>query len=222
VIAAVVPVKSWEQGKSRLSEVLGPREREKLSRAMMVRTVGVLLRTPNVGEVVVVTPAGNVLPELPGNVHRVADPGGGLNRAVECGIATAIAEGAEAALIVPIDLPLLSAPAIDRLIGEIRSLRGPRRVAIAPDRHRSGTNALLCMPPDLIPPKFGVDSFRHHLHLAETASAEMIVSADPAFGVDLDTPDDISHLQPQSIFELGLAPALQGKGATAMARINEG
>ncbi len=69
-------------------------------------------------------------------------------------------------------------------------------VAIAPSDARSGTNALLLRPPDIIAPAFGRDSFEAHLRAAESAGAAVQVVSDTVLGFDLDTPDDLERLDP--------------------------
>ena len=45
-------------------------------------------------------------------------------------------------------------------------------MTIVPDRHGTGTNALLLSPPDVIAPAFGPDSRARHVAIAERAGVD--------------------------------------------------
>ena len=67
-------------------------------------------------------------------------------------------------------------------------------VAIVPDRHGTGTNALLLAPSDVIAPSFGPGSFDRHVAAARAAGVEYAVARIPALMFDVDTPDDLADL----------------------------
>jgi len=68
-------------------------------------------------------------------------------------------------------------------------------VVIAPDRRRSGTNALLCTPPAIIPPCFGADSFQRHLAAARSQSVDVRIVESHALALDIDELEDLDELQ---------------------------
>jgi 2-phospho-L-lactate guanylyltransferase len=114
-----------------------------------------------------------------------------LNEAIVAARSVAIARGATALLVVPADLPAITASAVDDLVAAARRpARGTGVVVLVPDRHGTGTNVLLVAPPVLIEPAFGVDS--HALHLAAAARAgATILELDGPLSLDLDTPADL-------------------------------
>jgi 2-phospho-L-lactate guanylyltransferase len=63
-------------------------------------------------------------------------------------------------------------------------------VALVPDRHGRGTNALLVAPPAAIEFAFGGDSRAAHADCAAQAGARY-VEIDGPLTLDLDTPDDL-------------------------------
>ena len=65
--------------------------------------------------------------------------------------------GAERVLLVPGDCPALEPAEVDALLAERLA---PPAVTIVPDRHGTGTNALLLAPPDAIAPAFGAGIVR--------------------------------------------------------------
>ena len=66
---------------------------------------------------------------------------------------------------------------------------------IVPDRHGSGTNALLLTPPDAIAPSFGPGSFARHAALGAAAGAVVRVAHAPSLELDVDTPGDLEALR---------------------------
>ncbi len=69
-----------------------------------------------------------------------------------------------------------------------------RYVAIVPDRHGTGTNALALSPPDAIEPSFGEGSCARHVAAARAAVIPFNVEELPSLALDLDTPADIVAL----------------------------
>ena len=83
-------------------------------------------------------------------------------------------------------------PSWPRLLGRRDE---PPHVVIVPDRHGSGTNALLLAPPSVVGPSFGAGSFARHAAQARAAGATVKVSDLPSLGLDVDTPDDLAALR---------------------------
>ncbi len=67
-------------------------------------------------------------------------------------------------------------------------------VLVVPDRHGTGTNALLLTPPDSIPPSFGPGSCERHLALAQARGVKAEVVRLPSLALDVDTPEDLEAL----------------------------
>jgi 2-phospho-L-lactate guanylyltransferase len=107
--------------------------------------------------------------------------------------ATAVAKAFEirGLLILPADLPLLSPEDIKVMI---ETLGKDRLIAIAPDRHNDGTNALLISPAGLITYEFAPQSFDKHCANAAKAGARLEVVRRISLGLDLDRPDDLDLL----------------------------
>ncbi len=194
---AVVPVKALSRSKSRLSLVLGVEERQALSASLLAHTLDSLTRAEGIGRIAVVSSDAQVrsLARARGAVYIEDPPAGGLNQALERARQTALDQHATRLLVLPADLPRLTAEAITSLA----SLgNGAPSVVLAPDRHGSGTNALLLTPPGLIEYAFGPLSFMRHLQLAEAAGIQPQICRSPAFALDLDLPEDLSLLAESS------------------------
>ena len=116
--------------------------------------------------------------------------GQGLNAGIREARDDAIAGGADAVMILPIDLPLVSPAALAQLVAPLSVVGERPLVVLAPDRHHRGTNGLLLAPPDAIEPSFGGDSRAAHEACARDAGARY-VELDGPLSLDLDTPDDL-------------------------------
>jgi 2-phospho-L-lactate guanylyltransferase len=114
----------------------------------------------------------------------------GQSAAALRGIRAAVAGGAARVLLVPGDCPALDP-------GEVAALLAGEGdgVTIVPDRHGSGTNALLIAPPEVLAPAFGPGSFARHAALARAAGATVRVAHLPSLELDVDTPEDLEALR---------------------------
>lgn len=189
--AAVLPVKSFSRAKQRLGEAIGGREREELAAAMVADVLEALAAVHEIDDVVVVTaePLAARAAEDAGAIV-VDDPEeAGQSAAAARGVDIALVRGAGRVLLVPGDCPAIDPREVSALLGR----RGG--VVIVPDRHGSGTNALLLEPPQVMPPSFGPGSFARHAALARAAGAEVKVAELPSLGLDVDTPADLAALR---------------------------
>jgi 2-phospho-L-lactate guanylyltransferase len=204
---AVVPLRTIAGGKARLGEALDAEEREALVLGMLRRTLDVLGAWARVRRIHVVSPdpsLGRLI--AGGGLSLVAQYGEGLNQGIRQARTVAQREGAAAMLVVPADLPQLDTTSLDQLLeaadAALAAGSGRPLVVIAPSDARSGTNALLLSPPDVIEPCFGRASFEAHVRAAASAEASLQVVTDPGLGFDLDTPEDLELLTPDALADL--------------------
>ena len=193
-IVALVPVRSLSGSKSRLGEPLDPEERADLILALLRRTVAAARAARCLAGVVVVTMDADLvrLARTMGatSLKQVTD---GLNDGLD-EARLAAGDGTTAVVVLPADLPGIAAAAIDRLVdAAVRALRdAPDRpvVVLVPDRHGSGTNALLVAPPTAIDFRFGEGSRAAHESAAVAAGATYL-ELDGPLSFDVDTADDL-------------------------------
>lgn len=191
---AVLPVKRFGAAKQRLSDGLEAHARERLAEAMVRDVLDALGRVRRLDGLVVVTeepraagPAREAGAEVLGDVHEA-----GQSPAAAAGVARAVELGAERTLLVPGDCPALDAGEVDALLAEPAE---PPAVTIVPDRHGTGTNALLLAPPDAIAPAFGPGSFARHVDAARAAAAFLTVREPASLLLDVDTAGDLAALR---------------------------
>lgn len=190
VVIAIVPVGALDGAKSRLGAVLDAEERRDLAESLARRTIAAVVATPGISETIVVTPDDDVralATEL--GARALRQRSSGLNDGIREARAEAVAAGADAILILPTDLPLVTPAAIAAVIDHALRDDGPLAV-IVPDRHGRGTNALLLAPPDVIDVRFGGDSCSAHV-AAAAAVGLVAMRLDSPLQLDIDTADDL-------------------------------
>jgi 2-phospho-L-lactate/phosphoenolpyruvate guanylyltransferase len=190
---AILPIKTLDDAKTRLAEELDRRPRRALVEAMFSDVLVALRRSTLVDQVLVVSRDHNAQRIAGGYGAIVADDEDtGHNDAATRGIERAIELGADRVILVPGDCPLLDPGQLDALLSREVT---PPSVLIVPDRHGSGTNALVLDPPDAMKPSFGPGSHdRHHRHASAAGiTAETVEVA--SLALDLDTPEDLQTVE---------------------------
>ncbi len=191
----VLPVKNFENAKTRLGPTLSADERRALFR-LMVEDVLTAMCASGLAGVLVLTNE----PEAIALARRYgARPEGepenlGQSQAVARAMGILEAEGITAALQLPGDIPGVSPAEIDTLIRAHTTAAG-RAMTIVQAHDFRGSNALAVSPPSLIPFHFGHDSFQPHLAEARAIGVEpQILTGLPGIALDIDTPEDLSKL----------------------------
>jgi len=187
---SIIPVKSLEHSKSRLSDFLSGAERADLTRLMLHRLLGVLAHVPEIDGVVVVS--------RDESVRQIAmqfgadvigeDDGEGLNEAAARGRNWAAAHGAKAVLILPSDLPFVQPEDVTTLMGKTAVF--PINLVLCSDRHGQGTNALLLPAHGQFQFHYGPESYQHHCQEAEKMDLAHFTVSIPGLQFDLDTSQD--------------------------------
>lgn len=190
---AIVPVKRFALAKQRLASGVSDAERRALAGAMVADVLEALAAAGGIDATLVVTneePVAEQAPELGADV--VADPHErGQSAAASVGIAYALERGYDRVLLAPGDCPALDPSEVDGLL----AATGSDGVVIVPDRHGTGTNALVLTPPDAIVPSFGPGSCERHRGLAERAGVGCHLARVPSLLLDVDTPNDLQALR---------------------------
>jgi 2-phospho-L-lactate/phosphoenolpyruvate guanylyltransferase len=191
---AVLPVKRWQNAKRRLEGDLSSGERKALAEAMLTDVLVALRRARRVDGVLVVT--GDTSAAALGNGYGAEvldDPrDAGHSVAAVLGVREAVHRGASRVLLVAGDCPALEPSEADALIA---GASPTREVVVVPDRHMTGTNALLLTPPGAITPAFGPGSCERHLAAAHEARVDGRVQEVLSLLVDVDTVDDLNALR---------------------------
>jgi len=207
---AILPIKGFGSAKQRLSALLGSGSRQALAQAMFSDVLASLRHVRRLDAIAVVTaePAAESVVRRT-DVHLLHDrEQSGQSAATAIGIAHALEQGFDRALLVPGDTPLLDPNELDAMLE--RAEGEARAVTIVPDRHQSGTNALLLSPPTAIDPSFGPGSLERHRAAARKAGVSYRVEAILSLTLDVDTPADLAELAECLEERRGHAPMTRG------------
>ncbi|MDX6609925.1 MAG: 2-phospho-L-lactate/phosphoenolpyruvate guanylyltransferase [Solirubrobacterales bacterium] len=189
---AVLPVKRFAAAKQRLAPGIGATHRAELAAAMLEDALEAIGAARSIERLVVVTSEPRAIELATASGAEVLpDPDeGGHSGAALSGISRARELGAGCVVLLPIDCPLLEPRELERLLTGMPE----RYVAIVPDRHGTGTNALALSPPDAIRPAFGEGSCARHVAAAREAGLPFGVEELGSLALDLDTPADVVAL----------------------------
>jgi 2-phospho-L-lactate guanylyltransferase len=211
-IIAIIPVKKFENAKSRLSSVLSLEDRARLSALMLQDTLATLGRCRSLAEIAVVSSdgrAGEIARKHGATVLSQAQDAG-VNSAVAVADKYAADKGARATLVIPQDLPLLGAGDIDGVC----SAAAGRCIVICPSLRYDGTNLLLRMPPNVISTSYDNDSYDSHVRSAEAQGATVCVIEQEHLMFDIDTQEDarqLAQMDPRGIVAKNVALFLREK-----------
>jgi 2-phospho-L-lactate/phosphoenolpyruvate guanylyltransferase len=200
---AILPVKRFDDAKQRLTAGYEPEQRRALAAAMVEDVLEAIGQARTIERTIVVTgdPIAQELAAEAG-AEVVPDPGdAGHVQAALAGIARAEVEGEDTVVLLPGDCPLLDPQELDRLLTGVPE----RYVTVVPDRHGTGTNALVLSPPSAIVPAFGEGSCERHVEAARAAGFAYGVEELSSLGLDLDTPADVVALTTKLMSKPGRA-----------------
>lgn len=189
----LVPVKNVNGAKQRLSSVLTSQQRTELARAMIKDVCHALSEVPSHPPVALVTSDEYAirLARQCGFETIHDDENLGETEAIAMASQQAEKRGAEYTLVIPGDIPLVTADEITAVL-EAAPEQGTVLVPAADGR---GTNAILRRPANLIPCRFGNDSFLPHRAAARATRLPVVILEDlGGIALDIDRPEDLMEL----------------------------
>lgn len=193
---ALVPIKSFAGAKSRLEGLLTRAECAKLAEEMARDVLMALYAAPDITGIAILGDEPRLGPLAAAvNATLHAEEPGEDYRAALGRVARELSKhGARQLLVVPADLPTLSAADVQALLAVHKT-----GVTICPAATDGGTNALLLSPPSAIPFLYGPDSAARHLAAAEAAGVPAQTVSIPGVARDVDSPEDLRWLAGQKI-----------------------
>lgn len=199
ILHAIVPIKALERAKSRLAGALTSPERRALVLEMLADVVATLRHPASPVAAAWVISADPTALRLAAawGARPLREAGADLNGALEQARGAALAAGAEAILVVPGDVPLIT-PADVAAMAEL--LRDGADVALATDAAGSGTNALGLRRGAGLPFHFGRDSAARHAAEAAARGLRLRRYSSPTLALDVDGPAGLARYR-------ALAPA---------------
>lgn len=195
---ALVPVRDFRAGKSRLAPALDETAREELSRWMLNRVLSTLKKVHRIDEIAVLSDGADVLSlgETLG-AEKIKCAARDMNADLDLGREWALERGARWIFIVHGDLPALKPADVDAMLDSAED--DPCGCAVLAPSIDGGTNGILIGPPGSLPFAFGAESYRHHLKSAEARNLRTIQFESPGFSLDVDTLSDLSALMEMDV-----------------------
>ncbi len=187
-IVILVPIKDSTRAKIRMAPVLSPEERSRLAGVMLDDLIRAL--KPLDARVVFVTDSGPAAKTAARLGWRVLWESGQISESASVDEACRLLarEKTGAVLRLPADIPLAQTADIQQVLG---ARLNARSALLVPSWNWMGTNAVLRMPPDLFPSRFGHNSLVLHTQEALRARAHVEVLQNPRIALDLDDVGDI-------------------------------
>ncbi len=187
---AIVPVKRFENAKTRLSSILDRDDRIHLSSLMLEDTLSTLSSSSSLMKVIIVSSDKRAEKFARKHGANFVNEGRekGVNSAVALAESYCIREAADATIIVPHDLPLLDEGDISK--AQKLAEKESKCIVICPSRRYDGTNMLLRKPPSVIATFYGFDSYNMHIKTAASHGISIKYFLSESLMYDIDTPDD--------------------------------
>jgi 2-phospho-L-lactate guanylyltransferase len=188
-IWAVIPVKDAALAKQRLADALSPRLRKDLALEMFRDVLDAVAAVPAFHGIAVVT-ADPTVAEIARPCGAEIWPEGahdGHTGAVTAA-ARRLAAIASTMLTLPGDIPLVSS---DDISGVLAAHLPAPAFTIVPAWDERGSNTIVCSPADIVPLRFGPDSYFPHLAAARAAGLTPTVVRNGAIALDVDEPSDL-------------------------------
>jgi 2-phospho-L-lactate guanylyltransferase len=193
----IIPVKSLINSKQRLNSFLTPEEREKLVHALLQDVLTAATNSKLAHCTLLITSDSKIVKitqqwHLPNLEYLIEPKEKGINYAVQFALEWCLSKSVSSILIIPADIPLITAEDIDDLI---KLAQEKSSIVIAPSQRKDGTNAFYQQPPNLFQVWYGPDSFRKNLNLILKKHLPYHILEHPAFALDIDLKEDLIHLQ---------------------------
>lgn len=188
----LIPVKDLRGAKQRLGEVLSQEQRTLLAEAMLTDVMEAVVGWKGRPPVALVSsyPAAMALARDCGFEVIEDRENPGETGAITMATQVAVERGAQETLVLPGDMPLLTGAELEAIYAAAPA----QGVVLVPSADKRGSNAVLRRPADLIPLRFGNDSFLPHCKAAHATGKPVVVLELDGIGLDIDTPTDLATL----------------------------
>jgi len=194
-IAAVIPMKSLHSAKSRLSNILTAQQRKNLAMYLLDATIKEIKKSCIISEIIIVSNDKAVKNySCLNNLIFIKDSEEGVNKAVILADNYCINNGINANIVIPHDLPFISAKEIDKIC--TMSNKYHKCIIICPSKRFDGTNILFRKPPDVIKTHYDDNSYMNHLKEAYKFKIPIESLDIVKLRFDLDTKEDLLELFP--------------------------
>lgn len=194
-IAAIVPVKTFASGKSRLK--IEPDKKVELCKLMLKEVLQTIAITPSISKIVIVSKDDEVTSIVKGmqKTELIEDDEIGVNQAIAKADKHLIEKNYDASIVFPQDIPYIKTQDVDFLL---KFQSPPNFAIVVPSRRFDGTNALMRMPIDLMETHYDEDSYKIHLATAKNHTLNSSLVFIKRIMWDIDNFEDIEFVVRQN------------------------
>ena len=194
-IAAVIPVKTFSNAKTRLQ--LPSEKIEDLCKIMLEEILQVLFISPQIEKIIMVTKEEKAI-EIGKKFNTITiidEKEDGVNQAVALADKYLLENNFNASIVFPQDIPYIKTQDIDFMLNYQMH---PNFAIIVPSRKFDGTNALARMPVDLMKTHYDDDSYRNHMNTAKEHTLNVAMVFVKRIMWDVDDQEDLKFLLEQN------------------------
>ena len=194
-IAAIIPVKTFSQAKTRLD--LSLEQKEELCKLMLEEILHTLSISPQIEKIIMVTKEQKAL-ELGKKFNTLTikdDEEKSVNSAVALADNYLLENGFDASIVFPQDIPYIKTQDIDFILNYKIP---PNFVIVVPSRRFDGTNALIRMPVNIMKTHYDEDSYKIHMNTAKEFTRNVALVFSKRIMLDVDNMEDLEFLIEQN------------------------
>ena len=194
-IAAIIPVKTFSNAKTRLD--LSPPKVEALCKIMLEEILHTTSISPQIEKTVIVTKEEKAI-EIGKkfDAHIIIDEKEeSVNSAVALADKYLLENNFDASIVFPQDIPYIKTQDIDFMLNYIAP---PNFAIIVPSRRFDGTNALVRMPINLMKTHYDEDSYKIHMNTAKEHTLNVAMVFVKRMMWDVDNKEDLEFLLEQN------------------------
>jgi len=194
-IAAIIPVKTFSNAKTRLQ--LPPEKVEALCKIMLEEILQVLSISPKIEKIIMVTKEEKAIEigEKFNVITIIDEKEESVNQAVALADKYLLENDFNASVVFPQDIPYIKTQDIDFMLNYQMH---PNFAIIVPSRKFDGTNALVRMPVDLMKTHYDDDSYRNHMSTAKEHTLNVAMVFVKRIMLDVDDEEDLKILLEQN------------------------
>ena len=194
-IAAIIPVKTFSNAKTRLN--LPTEKVEKLCKIMLEEILQVLSTSPKIEKIILVTKEEKAV-EIGKKFNTITiidEKEEGVNQAVSLTDKYLLENNFIASIVFPQDIPYIKTEDVDFIL---KHQLHPNFAIIVPSRKFDGTNALVRMPIDLMKTHYDDNSYRNHMLTAKEHTMNVAMVFVKRVMLDVDSQEDLEFLLEQN------------------------
>ena len=193
-IAAIIPVKTFSNAKTRLD--LSPQKIEELCKVMLEEILHTISISPQIEKTIIVTKEGKAI-EIGKKFNTIIiidEKEESVNSAVALADKYLLENCFDASIVFPQDIPYIKTQDIDFMLNYKTP---PNFAIIVPSRRFDGTNALVRMPVDLMETHYDEDSYKIHMNTAKEHTLNVAMVFVKRIMWDVDNAEDLEFLLEQ-------------------------